>query len=82
MVMLDWNHKMKEVGTKAKVWVVAAAFLITNLGGIQEKIATMGAGHPSIGGRMIRGVLEGERDGDVGKVVGRDEAGKDKLIPF
>lgn len=31
---------------------------------------------------MIKGVVEGERDGDVGKIVGKDEAGKDKLIPF
>ena len=80
MVMLDWNHKMKEDGVK--VWGVGPGFLATNLGGIKEKVAAMGGGHPSIGGRIIRGVVEGERDGDVGKIVGKDEAGKDKLIPF
>ena len=80
MVMLDWNHKMKEDGVK--VWGVGPGFLTTNLGGIKEKVAAMGGRHPNIGGRMIRGVVEGERDGDVGKIVGKDEAGKDKLVPF
>ena len=80
MVMLDWNHKMKEDGVK--VWGVGPGFLATNLGGSKEKIAAMGGGHPNVGGRMIRAVVEGERDGDVGKIVGRDEAGADKLIPF
>lgn len=80
MVMLDWNHKLKEDGVK--VWGVGPGFLATSLGGIKEKIAAMGARHPSIGGRMIRGVVEGERDGDVGKIVGKDEAGKDRIVPF
>ena len=80
MVMLDWNHKLKEDGVK--VWAVGPGFLATNLGGIKEKIQAMGGGHPSIGGRIIRAVVEGERDADVGKIVGKDEAGKDKLVPF
>lgn len=42
----------------------------------------MGAGHPSPGGRRIREVVEGERDGDVGKILGKDEAGNNKLIAF
>ena len=80
MLMLDWNHKMKEDGVK--VWGVGPGFLATNLGGIKETIAAMGGGHPRIGGQMIRRVVEGERDADVGKIVGKDEAGKDKLVPF
>lgn len=45
-------------------------------------IADRGGGHPSNGGRIIKGVVEGERDADVGKIVGKDDDGKDKLIPF
>ncbi len=80
MLMLDWNHKMKEDGVK--VWGVGPGFLATNLGGIHERAVAMGAGHPSPGGRRIREVVEGERDSDVGKILGKDEAGNNKLIAF
>ena len=80
MLMLDWNHKMKADGVK--VWAVGPGFLATNLGGSKEMIAARGGGHPSIGGRIIRHVVEGERDADVGKVVGKDHEGRDMIIPF
>ncbi len=80
MVMLDWNHKMKEDGVK--VWGLGLDFLATNLGDIKEKIAAMGDGHSNIGGRMIKDVVEGQRDGDVGKIVGKDSASKETLVPF
>ncbi|KAF1990512.1 NAD(P)-binding protein [Aulographum hederae CBS 113979] len=67
MLMLDWNHKLKADGVK--VWSVGPGFLATNLGGMPEMAKEMGAGHPSIGGDIIRRVAEGERDGDVGKIV-------------
>ncbi len=70
MLMLDWNHKLKEDGVK--VWGVGPGFLATNLGGVPEKAKEMGAGHPSIGGKLIRTVVEGERDADVGKLVNKD----------
>ena len=81
MVMLDWNHKLKADGVK--VWGVGPGMLATNLGGLgPEKVASMGGGHPSIGGKIIRSVVEGERDAEVGKLVGRDKEGNDNLIPF
>ena len=67
MLMLDWNHKLKEDGVK--VWSVGPGFLATNLGNIPEKAKEMGAGHPRIGGEMLRTVVEGERDADVGKIA-------------
>ncbi|KIW15752.1 hypothetical protein PV08_05802 [Exophiala spinifera] len=71
MLMVDWNHKLKE--DKIKVWALAPGMLATNLGGVgPEKAAEMGAKHPSIGGQFIRTVVEGERDADVGKIVARD----------
>ncbi|KAK9489832.1 hypothetical protein V1508DRAFT_426802 [Lipomyces doorenjongii] len=75
MLMLDWNHKLKEDGVK--VWGVGPGFLATNLGNIREKVLEMGGGHPSIGGNVLKRVVEGERDADVGKIVG-----KDGLVPF
>ncbi len=70
MMMLDWNHKLKEDGVK--VWGVGPGFLITDLGDKRDKVKEMGGGHPNIGGRLVRSVVEGERDADVGKIVGKD----------
>jgi NAD(P)-dependent dehydrogenase (short-subunit alcohol dehydrogenase family) len=70
MLMFDWNHKLKADGVK--VWGVGPGFLATDLGGIRERILKMGGGHPRVGGRVILSVVEGERDGDVGNVVGKD----------
>lgn len=40
MMMLDWNHKLKEDGVK--VWGVGPGFLATGLGNIREKAKEMG----------------------------------------
>ena len=70
MLMLDWNHKLSADGVK--VWAVGPGFLATNLGAVPEKAREMGAGHPSIGAKLLRSVVEGERDADVGKIVVKD----------
>ena len=70
MLMVDWNHKLKNDGVK--VWCVGPGFLATDLGNIREKAIAMGCGHASIGGEMLRTVVEGERDADVGRVVVKD----------
>ncbi|KAF1995814.1 NAD(P)-binding protein [Amniculicola lignicola CBS 123094] len=68
MLMVDWNHKLKEDGVK--VWCVGPGLLATNLGGGGPELAKrLGAGHASKGGDILRRVVEGERDGDVGKIV-------------
>lgn len=69
MLMLDWNHKLKADGVK--VWAVSPGMLETDLGGLREKAKEMGAKHASLGGTLLRGVVEGERDADVGKLIGR-----------
>ena len=76
MLMLDWNHKMKADGVK--VWGVGPGMLATDLGNMKEKAKEMGAGHPSAGGDILRRVVEGERDADVGKIVGKDN----RIIPW
>ena len=70
MLMLDWSHKLKEDGVK--VWGVGPGFLATGLGNVPEKAKEMGAGHPSIGGQMLKSVVEGERDADVGKLINKN----------
>ncbi|KAF7856362.1 hypothetical protein EAF04_009890 [Stromatinia cepivora] len=71
MLMLDWNHKLKADGVK--VWAVGPGMCATNLGGLGPEFAyKMGCEHPSRGGLIIRSVVEGERDEDVGKIVGKD----------
>jgi hypothetical protein len=68
MLMLDWNHKLRTDGVK--VWAVQPGVLITGLGGMRDKIGDMGGGYPSLGGKLVRSVIEGEKDADVGKIVG------------
>jgi NAD(P)-dependent dehydrogenase (short-subunit alcohol dehydrogenase family) len=71
MLMLDWNHKLQADGIK--VWCVGPGMLATNLGGLgPEAAAAMGAKHPSLGGDILKRVVEGERDADTGKIVTRD----------
>jgi NAD(P)-dependent dehydrogenase (short-subunit alcohol dehydrogenase family) len=67
MLMVDWDWKLRADGVK--VFGVGPGFLATNLGGDRERIVAMGGGHASIGGEMLRSVVEGERDGETGRVV-------------
>lgn len=68
MVMLEWQRFLKEDGVK--VFCISPGFLATNLGGMgPEELKEAGAGHPSMGGKLIRDVVEGKRDADAGKVV-------------
>lgn len=55
-----------------KVWCISPGWLATGLGGDQEANRKLGAGDPAIVGPFIKAVLEGYRDGDVGRVVLRD----------
>ncbi|KAF9734775.1 hypothetical protein PMIN04_000924 [Paraphaeosphaeria minitans] len=68
MLMLEWQRFLKEDGVK--VFCISPGFLATNLGGMgPEKMKQMGALDPSLGGILIRDVVEGKRDADAGKVV-------------
>lgn len=67
MVMLSWHWLFEQDGVK--VWAVSPGFLATGLGGNREALKARGAGDPSIGGNLIRRVIDGERDADVGKVI-------------
>ncbi|KXJ86776.1 hypothetical protein Micbo1qcDRAFT_198219 [Microdochium bolleyi] len=70
MMMLNFAWQL--TNDSVKVWAVSPGFLATGLGGLTETMKQRGAGHPSVGGRFIRDVIEGKRDADVGKVVHSD----------
>lgn len=62
-------------GDGVKVWAISPGFLATGLAGIgEEKLRKMGALEPRVGGEFVRDVVEGKRDGDVGKVVRNEGA--------
>ncbi|KAI9648878.1 hypothetical protein NHQ30_003519 [Ciborinia camelliae] len=68
MLMREWHRMLHEDGVK--VWAISPGFLATGLGGVgSENLKKMGAQDPSVAGAFIRGVVEGVRDSDVGKVV-------------
>ncbi|KAF1957060.1 NAD(P)-binding protein [Byssothecium circinans] len=76
MLMLDWNHKLKEDGVK--VFSVSPGLCVTGLGGLgADLMKAMGAKHPSKGGQRLITVAEGKRDADAGKIV--DKVG---LLPW
>lgn len=71
MMMLDWNHKLKEDGIK--VFSVSPGFCATGLGSVgSDLLEAMGAVHPSEGGQRLLDVAEGKRDADAGKVLDKD----------
>jgi NAD(P)-dependent dehydrogenase (short-subunit alcohol dehydrogenase family) len=70
MMMREWHRVLKEDGVK--VWCISPGFLATGLGGGEEFNRSIGAGDPTVGGIFVKKVLEGQRDGDIGKVILRD----------
>ncbi|PYI00188.1 NAD(P)-binding protein [Aspergillus ellipticus CBS 707.79] len=70
MLMREWHRMLKEDGVK--VFAISPGFLATGLGGNTELLKKLGAGDPSVAGPFIHSVIEGRRDGDVGKVINKD----------
>lgn len=68
MLMCEWARVLKEDGVK--VWAVSPGFLATGLAfNNPEMLKKMGAMDPKIGADLIRDVVEGAKDQDIGKVV-------------
>ena len=70
MLMLDYHWKLENDGVK--VWAVLPGFLVTDLGGGRDIVGKMGAQHPSAGGQLMRKVLEGERDDQIGRLIDKN----------
>lgn len=71
MMVLEWERILKEDGVK--VFAVSPGFLATGLGGNPELIKKMGALDPTVGAELVRDVIEGRRDEDIGKVVRKND---------
>ncbi|KAI0172960.1 NAD(P)-binding protein [Hypoxylon sp. FL1284] len=68
MMMREWHRILRNDGVKT--FAVSPGFLATGLGGVGvERLKQMGALDPSVGGQLIRDVLQGTRDADVGLIV-------------
>jgi len=67
MLMVEWARMLRNDGVK--VWAIAPGLLATNLGGDPDYLKKLGAKDPKLGGEALRGLIEGKRDADVGKVV-------------
>jgi hypothetical protein len=69
MLVREWDRILKNDGVK--VWAVSPGMLATGLVGDPEVMKKMGAEDASVAGPFFRGILEGQRDGDVGLVINR-----------
>lgn len=59
-------------GDGVKTFAINPGFLATNLTDDAERMKKMGAADPALGGDLVRRVIEGERDEDVGCLVGQN----------
>lgn len=69
----QWKRILEPDGVK--VWCISPGFLATGLAvgkGNEGVLRKMGAGEPSAGGTIMREVVEGKRDADIGRVVNKD----------
>jgi NAD(P)-dependent dehydrogenase (short-subunit alcohol dehydrogenase family) len=55
-----------------KVWALDPGLVATNLTGNAESLRARGAGDPAVSAKTILDVCEGNRDGDMGKLVYKD----------
>lgn len=67
MLMIWYSRTLGKEGLK--VWGLCPGWVATNLGGDAEREKARGAGKPEDGAKVIVSVIEGRRDGEVGKVV-------------
>ncbi|KAG7407613.1 Short-chain dehydrogenase/reductase tropE [Fusarium oxysporum f. sp. rapae] len=69
MMMREWFRILGQDGVK--VWAISPGYLATGLGLGQETNKAQGAIDPAIGAAIVKDVLSGVRDKDVGKVVSK-----------
>ncbi|KAL5604964.1 hypothetical protein FOVSG1_005111 [Fusarium oxysporum f. sp. vasinfectum] len=69
MMMREWFRILGQDGVK--VWAISPGYLATGLGLGQETNKAQGAIDPAIGAAVVKDVLIGVRDKDVGKVVSK-----------
>lgn len=69
MLMLQWKDMLRNDGVKC--FCISPGFLATGLTGKgnEDRLRSVGAGEPRLGGELMREVVEGRRDRDEGRVV-------------
>ena len=67
MLMIEYDKSLSKEGFK--VWAADPGLLATNFAD-KEFVKKMGALGPDVGGKLYASVVKGERDADVGRVVG------------
>jgi NAD(P)-dependent dehydrogenase (short-subunit alcohol dehydrogenase family) len=74
MVALQDIKNSKKTAPRLKVFVFCPGLVVSNLRGKSEEARNVGgaAGDPDVSGKSILSILEGRRDGDVGKFVHKD----------
>ncbi|WVW84205.1 hypothetical protein I302_106235 [Kwoniella bestiolae CBS 10118] len=80
MLMRDWAKTLKNDGVK--VWAINPGLVATNLGGDKEFLESIGAGDPARSGGLIRDVIEGGRDGEVGRMVALEDDIFGGVVPW
>jgi NAD(P)-dependent dehydrogenase (short-subunit alcohol dehydrogenase family) len=68
MMILEWAKTLKNDGVI--VHAVNPGLLATSFGGMTKEMhAAMYAVDPMLGGKLVKSVVEGERDADIGKMI-------------
>ena len=67
MLMVEYHKSLSKEGFK--VWAADPGLLATSFAD-KEAVKSLGALEPEVGGELYASVVRGERDGDVGRVVG------------
>ena len=67
MLMIEYNKRL--TGEGFKVWAADPGLLATNFADA-EAVRKAGALEPEVGGKLYASIVNGERDGDVGRVIG------------
>lgn len=71
MLMVQYHHILGLEDKKWKVLTADPGINATNFVGDAEALRARGASEPHVGGAVIAAAVKGERDADVGKMVGK-----------
>ncbi|WWC61901.1 uncharacterized protein I303_104487 [Kwoniella dejecticola CBS 10117] len=80
MIMRDWPKTLKNDGVKT--WAINPGLVQTNLGNNPELLKSINAGDPHVPALLIRDVIEGKSDEDVGKMIAPDGDYFGSLVPW
>lgn len=70
MIMVQYHHILGLEGKNFKVLAADPGINATNLTGDANSLRARGASEPHVGGGIIAATVKGERDEDLGKMVG------------